>query len=151
MVVLKMSIGKRVANLRIKHKLTQEELAKRVEISRAALSHYEKDRREPDLETIEKIADYFDVTTDYLIGRTDDSHPDILIKDKEGNIHGAEVKSSTYDSLSEINKLVKQYGIEQMGFFDIEKWKNLSPHDVKMIEEHFKMIVKLAEEREKEE
>jgi transcriptional regulator with XRE-family HTH domain len=68
MVVLNMSIGKRISDLRKQHNLTQEELAKRVGISRAALSHYEKDRREPDSETIKKFATYFNVTTDSLYG-----------------------------------------------------------------------------------
>jgi transcriptional regulator with XRE-family HTH domain len=54
---------------------------------------------------------------------------------------------NTYDSLSEINKLVKKYGIEQMGFFDIEEWKNLSPDDLLLLEEQFKLIVKLAKQR----
>lgn len=66
----KMSIGKRISDLRRKKNLTQEELAKKVEISRAALSHYEKDRRDPDYDTLDKIADVFEVSADYLIGRT---------------------------------------------------------------------------------
>lgn len=70
MVVLYMSIGKRISVLRKKNTLTQEELAKRINISRAALSHYEKDRRSPDYETIEKLANFFGVTTDYLLGRS---------------------------------------------------------------------------------
>lgn len=55
-----------------------------------------------------------------------------------------------FDSLAEINKLVKKYGIEQMGFFDIKEWENLGPEDIKLVEEHFKLIVKLAKERNKE-
>ncbi len=67
-----LSTGARIANLRKKFKLTQEEFAQKVGISRASLSHYEKDRREPDYSTINKIADYCEVTTDYLLGRSDD-------------------------------------------------------------------------------
>jgi len=66
--------GERIAELREKHQLTQEELAKQLSISRASLSHYEKNRRVPDYDTVKKIADFFQVTVDYLIGRTDHPH-----------------------------------------------------------------------------
>jgi transcriptional regulator with XRE-family HTH domain len=55
--------------------------------------------------------------------------------------------SVNYDSLSEINKLVEKYGLDQLGFFDIEQWKNLSPDDVLLLEEQFKSIVKFAKKR----
>lgn len=65
-----MKHGYRIATLRDKQGWTQEELAKRLGISRAALSHYEKNRREPDYETLTKLADLFRVSIDYLVGRT---------------------------------------------------------------------------------
>lgn len=65
-----MNYGKRIATLRDKFGWTQEDLAKKLGISRAALSHYEKNRREPDFETLTKLADLFHVSIDYLVGRT---------------------------------------------------------------------------------
>ncbi|WP_054956579.1 helix-turn-helix domain-containing protein [Paenibacillus dakarensis] len=65
-----MNYGNRIAELREKHGWTQEELASTVGITRAALSHYEKNRRKPDFETLTHLADRFDVSIDYLIGRT---------------------------------------------------------------------------------
>ncbi len=65
-----MNIGNRLAFLRDQRGLTQEELASSLGISRAALSHYEKNRREPDTETLGKVADLFQVSLDYLVGRT---------------------------------------------------------------------------------
>ncbi|MFC5404990.1 helix-turn-helix domain-containing protein [Cohnella soli] len=65
-----MNIGSRLAFLRDQRGLTQEELASSLGISRAALSHYEKNRREPDTETLGKVADLFHVSIDYLVGRT---------------------------------------------------------------------------------
>ncbi|GIP36189.1 hypothetical protein J2TS4_53990 [Paenibacillus sp. J2TS4] len=44
-------------------------MAQYLNISRASLSHYEKNRRRPDVETLKKMADFFQVSTDYLIGR----------------------------------------------------------------------------------
>ncbi|MCP3773450.1 helix-turn-helix domain-containing protein [Paenibacillus sp. MZ04-78.2] len=65
-------IGDKIALLREKQALTQEELSSKINISRASLSHYEKNRREPDYETVVKIADFFKVSIDYLLGRTKD-------------------------------------------------------------------------------
>lgn len=50
--------------------LTQDELASALNISRSAIGMYEKGAREPDYETLELIADYFNVDIDYLLGRT---------------------------------------------------------------------------------
>lgn len=66
-------LGRRITELRESRKMTQEELAKKLNISRASLSHYEKNRREPDYETLQKIADYFQVSIDYMFGRTANS------------------------------------------------------------------------------
>ncbi|GAB2671400.1 helix-turn-helix domain-containing protein [Paenibacillus thermoaerophilus] len=62
--------GNRIAFLREQRKMTQEELSQKVGITRAALSHYENNRREPDYETLEAIANFFQVSADYLMGRT---------------------------------------------------------------------------------
>ena len=57
-------------SLRISRGLTQDELSKELKISRSTIGMYEKGAREPDFETLELIADYFYVDTDYLLGRT---------------------------------------------------------------------------------
>lgn len=49
-------LGKKLKNLRGKR--TQEEIAKAVGLSRARYAHYENDIREPDLETLERFADF---------------------------------------------------------------------------------------------
>ena len=57
--------------LRLSKGITQVELAKQLGISRSTVGMYESGSREPDFETLELIADYFNVDTDYLLGRTD--------------------------------------------------------------------------------
>ena len=57
-------------SLRATKGLTQDELSKQLNISRSTIGMYEKGAREPDFETLELIADYFNVDTDYLLGRT---------------------------------------------------------------------------------
>lgn len=56
--------------LRNKHKLTQEKLAEELGMSKSAISMYENGNREPDFETLELIADYFNVDINYLLGRS---------------------------------------------------------------------------------
>lgn len=62
----------RLTRLRKEKKLTQEQLAKNVGITRSALSQYEIGTRSPDYEIVRRIAEYFDVSIDYLVGRTAD-------------------------------------------------------------------------------
>lgn len=69
-----MSIGSRIAKCREQRGWTQEQTASSLGISRAALSHYEKNRREPDTETLTKFADLFKVSIDFLVGRTENPH-----------------------------------------------------------------------------
>ena len=55
--------------LRVNSGLTQKELAKLLNITNKAYWSYESGRTEPNIETLIKIADYFDVSLDYLCGR----------------------------------------------------------------------------------
>ena len=57
--------------LRAEKGLTQTELAKALGITRSRLSMYETGDREPDFETLELFADFFNVDVDYLLGRTE--------------------------------------------------------------------------------
>lgn len=75
--------GQRIVELRKRQGLTQTELAKTIGISRSALSLYEIEKRQPDWETINKMASLFDVSVDYLLGRTDDKHRNSPSDDKD--------------------------------------------------------------------
>ncbi|WXR61197.1 helix-turn-helix transcriptional regulator [Peptostreptococcaceae bacterium AGR-M142] len=63
-------LSEKMKLLRKELNLTQAELAERLNITRSALSLYELGKRQPDFETLNKIADFFQVTTDYLLDRT---------------------------------------------------------------------------------
>lgn len=58
----------RLKNLRKSFRLTQQELANQLGIARPTLSGYENMVSQPDLETLRKYAEFFCVTTDYLLG-----------------------------------------------------------------------------------
>lgn len=59
--------------LRIKSNMSQAELADRLGISRSAVSSYENGTRSPNHETLVKLATIFNVSTDYLLGRTNET------------------------------------------------------------------------------
>ena len=59
----------RLKELRRKKDITQEELAKQLQLSPSTIGMYETGRREPDFDTLQMIADYFHVSTDSLLGR----------------------------------------------------------------------------------
>lgn len=59
-----------IKNLRIERGITQEQLASLLKVSRSTIGMYETGSREPDFETLEAIADIFNVDMDYLMGRS---------------------------------------------------------------------------------
>ena len=67
-----MLIGEKIKELRKNSKITQEQLGNAIGVSKMAISYFEKGKKSPGRESLEKIADYFDVTTDYLLGRSED-------------------------------------------------------------------------------
>ncbi len=71
----KNSIGYRILKLRKKKLLTQKELAVRVNVTEATMSRYENNLREPKGEIINRIALSLHTTTDYLLGRSNNSLP----------------------------------------------------------------------------
>ena len=55
--------------LRKNKNVSQKELAEFLQMSQTAISHFETGRNEPDLKTVIKLADFFNCSTDYLLGR----------------------------------------------------------------------------------
>lgn len=68
-------IGDRIRKERISKNITQEYLAKALDVSPSTIGMYEQNRRIPDNEMTIKIANYFGVSTDYLFGRTNIKKP----------------------------------------------------------------------------
>lgn len=64
--------GKRLKLLRNEKHLTGEEFGKIFNVTKVAVSNWESGRRFPEQTILTKIADYFNVTTDYLLGRTNE-------------------------------------------------------------------------------
>lgn len=67
-MVMNMSLGTRLKKEREKRNWSQIYVAKRIGITNAVLSNYERDHRDPDTETLKKLAELYEVSIDYLLG-----------------------------------------------------------------------------------
>lgn len=65
------SFGELLSEIRKDRHMTQKDLANILHVSVSTISNYEKDVHLPDVDKLTDIADFFDVTTDYLLSRTD--------------------------------------------------------------------------------
>lgn len=96
----------RLKYLREKENISREHLAKALDITYSALSKYETGNRQPDFQTLQKFADFFGVTTDYLLGRTD------IPSHKESTNLKAWLRSNTdlsEDELEELEDDIEDY------------------------------------------
>lgn len=105
-------IKDRIISLRKEKKMTQEQLAKELNISPSAVGMYEQGRRKPSYELLEEICDYFNVDMDYLMGRSD-------IK----NRYQAGLKYD-WENKKEENNIFSQLTDEELA--KLEKFNNMS-------------------------
>lgn len=116
-------IGERLKKLR--GKKSQEAVSEKIGISRARLSHYETGRSEPDSETLKKLADYYDVSTDFLI--TGIENESISVAGQEVKLSPEELKvfeelkkhpilfnDLASDPEKKIKELIKLYKMKKM-------------------------------------
>lgn len=71
-----------IKDLRQRNHLTQKELAEALYISPGAISQYEKGKNMPSRETIERMARYFSVSVDYLMGNSANEEMERLMNDE---------------------------------------------------------------------
>lgn len=67
--------AQRLKQLREEKGLSQRELARQINIAHSTLGMYEIGEREPDFDTVSRLAAFFNTSVDYLLGRTDDPRP----------------------------------------------------------------------------
>ena len=65
-----MNFGQRLRDLRTEKNISQDELAKLIDRHESAISKYERQKKEPNYKVLNKLANFFDVSVDYLLGRT---------------------------------------------------------------------------------
>ncbi len=106
-----MSFGKRLKKLRLKKGLTQAELAKMLNIGESTISFYEAGKREPDYEMLNRFADLFNVSVDYILGRTDFNKPIETIAAHRVDDPMDDLPEEAHKSLEEFKDyILKKYG-----------------------------------------
>ena len=109
-------LGNKLKQLRISKNKTQQQVADYLGITRAAYSHFENNRNDPDKETLVKLAILFDVTTDFLLGRNhtlewaskdEVIELDKILKSNPGMTYGSEIM--TDEDREQINDLIASY------------------------------------------
>lgn len=126
-------LGERLKKLRKEKKITQEELGNKINVTKVSISGYENGIRNPDTDTLQKIADFFGVTTDYLLGRTNDS-VEVSIAGQEINLSQDELKvfeelkkhpilfhDLATDPEKKVKELIKLYKMKKMFLEDDEE------------------------------
>lgn len=95
--------GNRIKILREEKQMKQEELAKILSISASAIGMYERDEREPNDEIKLKLSNFFNVSIDFLLGKSDVRNPGKQIDDilNEAMIG---MSKEEYEALSETQK-----------------------------------------------
>ncbi|HBG1940736.1 TPA: helix-turn-helix domain-containing protein [Clostridioides difficile] len=86
--LLNLLFSKNLKDLRIKKGLTQEQVAKDLMTTKVSIGRYENGTKEPKIETLKSLSNYYNVSVDYLLGKT-------LIEN--------------YTTTDEISKIIKSY------------------------------------------
>lgn len=73
-----------LSTLRKQNGLTQKDVAKKLAMSQQAYSRYERAECQPDLQTLCKLADVFEVSVDYLLGRETAQNKNTALLNKDG-------------------------------------------------------------------
>lgn len=120
---------------KLRGKRTQEEVAKLLGISRARYSHYENGVRQPDFNTLEQLANFYNVSTDYLLGRSSkedkDSLPELTAKDER-------------DIARDLQKVIDGVGGGSYAQFDGQTIDELDEEDRELLIASLENSMKLA-------
>lgn len=74
-------LGNNIKELRKSKRMTQKDLALAMNVSQQTVGAWETERAIPGADTLSELADYFNVTTDYLLGRPDKKDDDTKTAD----------------------------------------------------------------------
>lgn len=122
-----MNLGSRIRSLRNSRNLSQKLLAEKLKIPNQNLSNYERGFRQPDYETLQKIADFFEVSTDYLLGRTDKKE---MVFNELPNLSAKEER----DIAKDLEKTLE----------DLENSEDALMFDGEPIDEHTKEMIRIS-------
>lgn len=102
-------LGERLVYFRKKHKLTQNDVAYRLNVVRSTYTNWEAGRTEPDISTLIKISDLYNISLDNLVGREYRIPPQVeVILDQISNLD-TEPQKKALNLLVEYTYLIKKY------------------------------------------
>lgn len=120
-------LSNKLKQLRNTTKLTQAEFAKKINVARTTYAMYEQGHRDPDYETLVRIADFFDVTTDYLLGRDEKIVESVF---ETPTYMKLGIPKSDYDNLTAYQHEVLDWSVSQKNLH----FKNQSDNVLDMME-----------------
>ncbi|WP_346011715.1 helix-turn-helix domain-containing protein, partial [Listeria monocytogenes] len=104
--------GKILKTLRINRGMTQADLGSKLNISKVSISKYENGNQFPDTDTLKRIADIFNVSTDFLLGREEAIPQNLAFDDLRG---------LTEDDLKKVNNYIALIKKQRQELEEIEK------------------------------
>lgn len=99
-------IGNRIKELRMEKNIKQEDLARELSVSKSAIGMYERNEREPNNEITLKLSEFFNVSTDYLLGKTNIRKSEKSFKEQFG-ISQEEYMKLSDNAKNEIKNYIK--------------------------------------------
>ena len=132
-MINKVNFGLRLKQLRERKRLSQIELANILEVSNGSISKWERNERQPDYETLEKIADFFNTSIDYLLGRSET---------KDNN----NVDFSFSTPQEALSFILKQDMVADFGGYDLE---NMSDDEIMEMAEDIADMLKIISRKHK--
>ncbi|AQZ46076.1 helix-turn-helix domain-containing protein [Paenibacillus larvae] len=105
-------LGSRMAELRRKRNMTQAQLASKIKKSTSTVAMWEIGKRDPDSQMIIKLSSIFDVSTDYLLGRTND--PDDGLKYSYWENGSSNEKFSKIENYRKIERFARKVSSEDL-------------------------------------
>ncbi|SFP17364.1 helix-turn-helix domain-containing protein [Salibacterium halotolerans] len=131
-----MEFKNRLIELRKNKKINQKELAEIIGVARTTYGMYEQGQRTPDYDTLQKIADYFEVSLDYLLGRT----------------NNPTTPNEEYDPMEDLKQFFIDNDLQDAGFnfYDINEWKKMSREQIQEVKNHWLWVKEKARRMEEE-
>lgn len=107
------TLGHRIKTLRNEKGMTQEKLGEILNVGKSTISQYENNVNTPDTQTLQKLADFFGCSLDYLLGRTDTRNPIDKSTDEVNDILETLHKRPEMKTLFSISKNATKEDIEK--------------------------------------
>lgn len=101
-------LGDRIKLLREERHLKQEELARDLSVAPSTIGMYETNKRQPNNDLIIKLAKYFNVSTDYLLGKSDIRNPEEQIKQEFEFAYHKEMEGLSDEEIADALRFYKQ-------------------------------------------